>query len=328
LQRIATSDADDLVRLISPSTFGSLSPSTLLLSVPNERRSAETWTQLSEMMRSSEKHQLALTFINRALAMPASPAVKSRRQLLKLELLLLTNQHPQAAELVGQIENLTDEQLLGLADLFARFERNDVAARLFEQVRQRSNPQAADLALLCGRQAGYLKKSPRRWELLVEGASLLPAGSSAREQFLEQVFEEANHHNDSSTLAELAEKSKDAQIAARLRMQQADLMRDRRQAGQIVLNLLKSGLVPQDRFTWAMDVLNEADLSEEVVRIVEARLRRSQPVELGTKTTLRNAYLKLKRPIDAERAATDPFDHVVIPKPAAPAPFVGGGGFF
>jgi hypothetical protein len=318
-----------------PANFASLGATGLkdaLLTIPPDRRSSETWNQLAEFAHSLNNHALALSFVERALMEPVDPVVRIPRQLLRIELLLLTNQRDQAEALAKQFTTteLSDEQTVALACLFARFDMHNVADGMFERVRQQDQLTGAALAELRQQQAESLPKGYRRWELLLEAASSVRANNPTRSSLLERILLEADETADASVLGELAASIKNESIRTRLRMHQADLLEDRKQAAEIALDLIENGRIPAEQCFWALRILEEADRSNDIVRLVEARLRKGQSQEVEVKLVLREAYSRLGRDLDAQRAATDLLNQA-SPSPIAPPRRMnpqGGGGLF
>ena len=331
LGRVATSDASDLIRMITPANFRSVNSNGVLLSIPEERRSGEVWTMLAESMQNVKKIQVALTFVNRALQFPADPGTLMRRQLLKIELLLQTNQLQEADESLKALSDLSDTQLTRMADLFARFGRHDIADGLFDRVRQRSKATGVLKAQLLGQHALHCQNGRRRWELFLQAAAASPPNSGSRQHYLNQILEEADESEHANLIGELAATQKDASIGTLLRIRQAELSPDRKQAGQIVMDLLQAGQISPGRFLWALQILNGANRSEDIVGLVEARLRIGEAQELGVKLILREAYSTLGREVDARRAGTDFMNAPPVldpPRVNGPVPRNGGGGFF
>ena len=296
LQHVAMSDAHDLVRLVTPVNFPSAGTMSVLLSIPEDRRSAEVWTLLAETTRIAEKPQLALTFLNRALKLSSDLAATRRGKLLQVELLLQTNQLPLAIDAQKSMTDLTDSQIIYLANLFARSGEYEIADLLFERFRQQAKPAGIILAQLLGQQAEYCQQPRRRRELLLQAATLSPPQHEIRTKFLTDLFERTDGDEDARQLGELAQMQQDVSIQTRLRMRQAELLQDREQAGQIVMDLIRRDRLQHDRLTWALQILDSAEFSDDIIKLVERQLRTNAPQERRAKQILKEVVIRFAMP--------------------------------
>lgn len=335
LQQVLASPADDLIAILTATNFPSLGDAglyQLLRSIPAERRSGEVWMQLAEHEREVSRYPEAQSSVERSLAMGTYPAERIRRRILWIDLLLRNNKLEDAATAAKQLDGATEAQLLQLAALFASAGMHDIDDSLFERVRQQTQLTGIDLSLLLSQRANQYPKGKNRWRLLLEAHAVTPEESFyGRNYLLEMVIDEAETNDDAMILRELASMQKVESVRTRLRLTEADLLDDRKAAGEIVLELMQAGRVPEQHFYWSLKVLEEAGRSAEIVNIVEGRLRKGRPIDLRTQLVLRDAYAKLGRDADAQRAHDNRFNNVAPqprPAPARPAPANPGTGFF
>jgi tetratricopeptide (TPR) repeat protein len=306
LARVVISDAGDLVRMVTSANFPSAGCSGILLAVPEDRRSGHVWTMLAESAQSSGRHQVALTFLNRAFSLPARPIDMARRRLMQAELLMLTDQLHAAIDAFKKLDSVSDDDLLRFADLFARHGGIDFSDTLYERYRLQTAPTGLVLAQLLEHQATRLPVGPRRWDLLIQASMAVPAEHPLRQQSLDQITADAREAEHLKEIASLADRVADPAIALELRMHCIDMQEDREEAGRVLIGMMDSGRIPAERFHWAIVMLTSAERFEDVVRLVEAKLRAREDLHEETCGMLTEAYERLGREVDASRARSHP----------------------
>lgn len=319
LQRVCTSQAHELIRLITSINFPSRSAEIheILLSVPVDQRSTEVWIQLAEYDRAAGRHDTALSLIEKGLAAASRAEAKRRCQILRVGLLLQTGKQSEAIKAAQLITAADDRQLVQLADLFAGVGLYEMHDSLMAQLRQRSQPAGIELAQLLERQADNHPIGKRRWELLLEAMAAIPKDRNYRAELLGLIRDEATSNEHAIILGEFAKAQQNDDVRVQLKIRQADLLDDRQQAADIILDLKQAGWIKANRLVWALNILKEADRSAEIVAIVEAQLRRGVLPEKTVLQNLRDAYLKRNQVPDAQRAETES----VRVSPLPPAPF-------
>lgn len=332
LERVLGSSAQDLVRLISPRNFpilGELGVFKLLMTIPENERSAEIWGAMAQQAHALGRSDDAILFVQKALDLEKRPAERTESRVLQVELLLSRHQLQQARAIAEQLTDLTDQQLAVLAHLFAGAEDLDAADRYYDQLRERSPASGLALARMLEIQADLHPRGRRRWELLAAAQVNVPNFDLGNSRYLGQIIAEAESPADGTILGELAATVKNEKLRTYLKMYEADLITDKQRSADIVLELGLARRIPQDKFFWALRVLERAERSADLIRLVEDRLLRGERLELGDDLLLREAYLKVGRAVDARRAGTQQFLKATPPSQpkTIPAP-VRGGGFF
>ncbi len=331
LEQVFGSSADPLIRLVTPTNFPSLSPADIqeaLSAVPVERRSAEVWTRLAEHERAAGHWEMALAMVEQALR-KSTDDEGPRRLILKIDLLLRSGGNAEAKRLALSVTSASNAELLQIADLFAGAGLRDVEDQIFERIRQKTQPKGEELAQLLERQADTYPIGKRRWELLLEAQAALPGDKNLTDDIPQIIWDEATSNEHALILGELAATVQNKSVQAKLRIIQADLLDDRKQAGQIIQELSDAGQIGEDHFYWSLKVLEEAERFPDIVRIIEARLKKSRPIDLRVQLILRDAYTRLGRETDARRADDERFRNIApLPRPAPPRPAPMGTGFF
>jgi len=145
----------------------------------------------------------------------------------------------------------------------------------------------------------------------------------------EQVLGELTAPADAQAAATLAQETKDVRLRAGLLVRQAELAIDPKVAADVAWQVHEMGRLAPDRYEWACRLWNAANQPGRVIGFLEEKLRRGYTLIDSELVELATAYREVRRPIDAERAATTR-PALPPPLPGQPAPQGGGmgGGIF
>ena len=190
-----------------------------------------------------------------------------------------------------------------MAELLARHGRQAVAEELFVAALE-----ANDLAperrfgLLCRRAA--VAKGRQRWELLLEAARIVPAGSPGRRQCLDAIDTELTDRSQAEVAAQLAAGAEDPELKAAILLVEARLhvsMSQRADAYLRVLQARPAARGADPRGVFRLELGRRASAGDRIGRIATAR---GAAVEPGGDGELETAYRAAGRD-DARRAASD-----------------------
>jgi len=306
LKRVAASGADDLIRLLTPATFPSLTAtelSQILNSVPEARRSAVAWMLIADSERTARHFEEALVAVDRALALPLGHVEQTELRIRKAELLLRTG-HPQSAVLKREdLSSVSNDLLMSLADQYAEAGLFDMNEALYDDVITRSRISRNVLQQVREHQASHFPPGKRRWTLLLQAHDAFPEDSFATENLLGQIRDEARSSNDAQILGELATSAPSSPARTQLKIMQANLLDDPAAAAEVVLSLVGEDRVPDDLRLWAADLLERGGRFDGVVRLLESGLRLGRPLSPRLQAELHTAYSRLGRTEDARRVA-------------------------
>ena len=186
--------------------------------------------------------------------------------------------------------------------MFGRAERTQFSAFLFDKYRQTPNLTRVEKAESAYRQALWLTKGEARWRLMLE-ASL--EQSMATSHVFETILAEADQPEDAEVLGKLADEFPSQPLQTRLRLRQAEVTTDTRIAAEIVSKLLSENRLPGPLTIWAVGILERDGRSQDIVNLLERRLRQQQKLDKRLLSALSVAYQSLSRPLDSRRAATE-----------------------
>ncbi len=329
---VAQSGLPDLMRLITPENFPSLDAHeryALLCLQRESSRSVDDWDRLARAAIAAERLRDALSHIESALAgapqtgadqergadMPAAKALgddgrQQARQRLRIELLLRLDRPRQAvaaAERWVAQDRPDPDSLATLAEVFARFGQADDADKLFEHALSaaRAAGQAAPSRSDLLRRWAAVQSGMARWRKLVAAAMLLPVGSEPRSECWSLLRTELATAAQAEAAAQLAEQAAaDADLAADLRIRQAELTRDAKLAAELVWALHDSGRLGASRLDWACQVWNAAGRWQRVIDVCETQLRAGRALGDEAIDQLSQAYRAAGRHPAARRAAS------------------------
>ncbi len=331
LRVVAASSAGDLIRSITRANFPSLGEKgfvAILQMIPEEHRPAQAFFALAEHTRDSGHIEQALGFVDHALRLENRPAERTRIQILQIELLLRSQQLQRAMEIEKSLTDLTDDQLIEVARLFALAKADDVTDRCYNQLRQRTEPSGLALAYLFEDQAELYPHGKRRWELLLAAHAAVPKSERHVRRFIDRVLDEAK---DTAIINSLAADQKEKKVRYELKMLEAKLEKDEKRVADLVDEIETSHGIQSDRVAWALHKLQAADRPLQIVNMLEARIKRGEQLEPVMGLILAKAYQNLGRDTDAQRAASHPVRYTTQPTsgPNNPRPGSGNGtGFF
>jgi hypothetical protein len=311
LEQVADSAAVELIQLIEPRNFASLSDRQVydvLLRQPITKRTARNWEVLAGFAAALGKPEVSLQYLARAVGMtPRRFSGELQRQ--RIDLLLGMNRIADAGRDAQKcVEQIGPEiELLAqLGDLFASHKQEKTARRFYQRC-FKSIKTSSERRLYYVRFARWLKGAPR-WRLLLLAAQEMPRSSYRRESQLQRVISEMRTGEDAPVAARLAKMVTDSAIRRRLLIRQVELTADPDRAADLCLKLFATTPVPQNRLSWVIKVLNAGERNREVVRILERHLRNQGRLNRDETTVLVRAYNRLNRLRDANRAATDRLD--------------------
>jgi hypothetical protein len=241
----------------------------------------------------------------------------------------------QAAQDVLSTPGANDEHYAHLADLFAGAGLRDRGAEFFRQALALPGLSNQDRQGLYVRQGRWFTGAAR-WRLLLQGAALLPPDDHRYDSLVRLVVREMTSSVDASVARELAaefatlDNASAAGIVVQLRIRQAELTPDAAEAADVALDLHTSGRLPRDRFNWMINTMTKGERYDEVVSILEERLRNGERLDAPLQTLLSRAYSSLGQTDNARRAATDDSEEPFRSRPADPNrnQVPPGGGFF
>ncbi|MEI8384294.1 MAG: hypothetical protein WCJ09_29575 [Planctomycetota bacterium] len=337
LETVAASSAVDLVRMITLANFPALGETRIfeiLQSIPDDRRTAEALFTLAEQARDLGRLEEATSYAERALTLEKRQAERTQCQILQIELLLRRQQLQRAEEIEKTLTDLTDEQLSDLARLFADAKAFDVTDRCYDQLRQRTKLTGHALARQFELQAELYPPGKRRWELLAAAQSALPKSEGHIRRFIGHIIAEAVNPEDAAIINGLAAAQKNEKVRNELKLLEARLEEDAKRASDIIYEFEMAQGIPSDQFFWALQKLENGNRPADVVKVIETRIKRGEQLEPGVALILREAYSRLGRDDDAQRAGTHQFRNV-SPTPVRndpprndPPRNPQGGGFF
>jgi hypothetical protein len=240
-----------------------------------------------------------------------------------------------AAQDVLTTAGADDEHYAYLADLFAGAGLRDRAADLFEQALALPGLSNQDRQGLYVRQGRWFTGAAR-WRLLLQGAELLPPDDHRHASLVSLVVREMTSSVDGAVARELAaafavhESASAAAIVVQLLIRQAELTPDPAEAADVALDLHTTGRLPADRFDWTIQTIAKGKRFDEVVAILEERLRNGERLTVTLQAQLEIAYSSLGQTDNARRATTDDSEEPFRSRPKAPNrnQVPPGGGFF
>jgi hypothetical protein len=335
LAAIAGSGARDLIRNMADGAFRHVSARNMhsvLLSIPEQQRTATDWDRLARMAANSGQPVAALAHLKAAIAADAPRGETFDRIRLQIQLLLDAKQLPAALQLAQRTMNRDDIPVGGLpnlVDLFSRSGTRESVNSLIAAALARKSTVESDREQLLTRRA-ETETGLARWRTLVEAASLLPVDSPARHKTVGKVFQEIAKTEDPSPASALAEETKDRQIGTALLLAQADFevrQGNSKVAADIWWKLYEEHELPVARFSLFVSHLHRARQHERVISFVEDRLRNGETVDISViESVLPLAYDAVGRHNDAKRARTTP--RPVESRRPQDQRMRGGGGFF
>ena len=310
LRQVAASEATALTRFIDRANFPSLDAGLLLdilTRQPKATRTAADLDRLGEVATDAGWYDEAMTYTELALARGGSDIRQFQRNRRRIELLLRLKRADEAVEwLNAWAENgkRPGEQLAAMGEILARYGHGTTADKLFAKALDDADlTRQRRYELLLRR--GEIHDNQRRWQILLEAASLYPADSAERKQCLAKVLTELDWGVVHAEIAgALADEAEDAQIKQELRFRQAELTTAPDASAKILWSLYTSGGLPESRLAWACRRWNDASRPANVVQAAEARLRSNLQLSEDVRTELAVAYRSLRRLNDSQRAST------------------------
>jgi hypothetical protein len=306
LDRLAVAGGNDLLCLVTPASFPSLGAGSLreiLLMIPEDRRTEESWERLSQLAVELQRNDLALVEMERAIAVTTDPMTRVRRQISMIEL-LLANSRPLEAETVARElaeKGVSPMQLLELGDLFGRAELTTTSRLMFDQYRRTQKMSRRENSDLAFHQAAWLKKGELRWRMLIAADS---GRSADQREFLDIVLSEADQPDDADILGKLASELKPGFVQTQLVIRQADLTTDTGRAADIALKLYIENRFAESRIESVIEIPDRDKRDQDVVEILERRLRKVGRIEPIMLHWLARAYERLGRDSDVRRVRT------------------------
>jgi tetratricopeptide (TPR) repeat protein len=319
LGQVAAGQATGLTRFIDQGNFPGLEAGQLydlLVHQPESTRSAADLDRLAEAATGAGRLQEAVTHTEAALALGGADGRRFERTRRRVELLLRLGRADVAMKAVNAWSGehpRPAEELATMGEVLAKFGQVAEADRLFSQGLDQGKLEPGRRYELLVRLATILT-GMRRWNALLEAASLQPASSVTRRQCLDTILAELDRAAHSAIAGRLAERTEDPGIRLMLLLRQAELSADRRESSEIVWGICKSGELPDARLAWACQTWNGAGQPKHVVEAAEERLRSEHSLADDVRTELEAAYRSVGRVSDAQRAASiDPETAPVAP---------------
>lgn len=323
LEKVVHSDALDLVRWLNAAYFPTLGAEGLLAvmeSVPVPARQLAVLDQLSELAAAARRYPTALLAAARALELDPQGAGATPRRLLQVELLLRTHDAAaaqRAAEEARQ-QGLSVSAQCELGDLFYRFDQPELAALWYHAVLERDGVAEEERAQLLARQAIWLA-GEARWNKLFDALASLPDKHPQQPIYLDTIIQETAAPQ-TAFVESLARKIRHATARRKLLLHAAEITDDPQRSAQIAWDLFQQGDLPTNHRLWLLQRLLNAGRGQDVVTLLEARLRGGEALDLQSLEHLAAAYQQSGRQIEAHRAKTQDAESPAPPAPPQPQP--------
>jgi hypothetical protein len=333
LRRAAASQAADLARFVGEKKLTWLEPREryeILLARPEALRGAADWEHLARAAAESGLWKEALEHLEKALATPVLDARRFPCERLRVEVLFRLNRLEdaiRAARRWSSRPGASAEQLASMAELLADCRQVACADELFRQGLDRPGLPADERFGLLWRRAAIHRGRPR-WQILLEAATVVPAGSPARQRTMSALTSELNDAEYAPDAGALAQGTGDPQLRAQLRLRQAELSSAPSEAADLLWGLYQDRRLPEDRLEWAGSTWNRAGQPQRTIEAIEAWFRAEGEFPPAVLPQLADAYRAAGRAADARRATTSDELSPASPTNSTPGRSPSGGGMF
>jgi hypothetical protein len=330
LAEVARDGSPALLRYLTPEIFPSVSATqrySLLALQPAERRDTADWERLCRAAAACGAWENALQHAEAAGVQHAQAGRHVELQRIRVRALLELGRHDQA---IRAVERWVTEQrpeaddLAAMAAVLAAYGPQQAAEMLLRTALDNPDVTPGRRYQLLRRLAA-LRQGAARWTTLLEVAEAHPAGSPERRQCLEDLRQELRTPAHAEFAGQLAAQTEDQELAAALRMRQAELTSDVLVAADLLWDIHSQGRLGDAHLAWAVQTWHRAGRPELVIRACEPHLRAGNAFAGDTAGCLAAAYRNRGRDIDARRAAThrqEPGSDWITPPPPT------GGGMF
>lgn len=333
IQRVLKSEAVDLIHWLNPAFFPTLGPDgllDLLAEIPRGEQTAAICDQMAELALSSRRYAEALAAVTHAVELDSDASATSVRRLLQVEFLLRLHDAAAAQKVANAAKEngLSNSALCEFGDLFYRFEQPEIAALWYGQALASKTLSQEERSQLLARQALWLT-GEARWEKLFEAHQTTPENGRTRDLYLGTLLQEVRHPAHAKLLIRWANEAKQPSARQMLLIRAAEVTDNPQSAADIVWDLFQERRLPVHRLPWMLSRLVDGGRGQDVIPLLETRLRRGEDLDRDTIRLLATAYRQQGRRIDAQRADSH---HLDVTVPASSnnrgTPMGGGGGFF
>jgi len=313
LQRVATVGPPELLMLMTTGNFPALGEDGLrdvLLSVPLERRNAEVWNSLAQLAIDQSDFETALDAVEHVIAKTVDPLKLIRGQLRKVEL-LLRNGRPVEADALGRSvanQDIPVNHFMELGDLFAQANLIEMSNFYYDRYRAAPGLSRRDQVQALMRQGLLQHRNEIRWQAMIE--AVVDLGESP--QLIHVIAGEASSFEDAQILADLTSKMSVTPLQLRLLRRQLEIDRPAQQA-ELAVRLLRENRIPAAEIDNLIPILDAGGRREEIVIILEARLKRGERIDTQLLRFLTTSYQQLGRTADYLRAESGQSEHQNLP---------------
>lgn|GEM_PF-2173805 len=277
--------------------------------IPTGSLSVEDFSELAELAASASLFDAAIAQLDAAVR--HAPGDEARWQIEQMRVDLLLRQGRRADACVAarnwvRLDKHTSEQLSALATRLAQEEQTQAADELLTlAAKDRRLLPAAQLKL--AHQRANLFQGFARWRILLPAIERLPASSPEREsEFTQLVNDMTRQWSDvDRAVGTLAELASDPGMRRRLFERQAELTDDSNVASDRYWRLHQARPLNSEMIENACHAFYDAGHFQRSVDLLEGEFRKGLASTPRLRYELEQAYLKLGRQTDADRAAVN-----------------------
>lgn len=313
LQRVAAAGPSELLMLMTPGNFPALGEDGLrnaLLPVPFEHRNADVWNTLAQLAIDQADFDTALDAVEHAIGRTSDPLKLIRSQLRKVDL-LLRNGRPVEADALGRSlanQEIPLNHLLDLGDLFAQANQIEMSNFYYDRYRAMPGLPRRDQVQASIRQGLLQQRNDIRWQAMIE--AIVELGENP--YLVNVIASEASSFEDAKILAKLTSTMAATPLQLRLLRRQLEIDRPAQQA-ELAVRLLRENRLYESEIENLIPILDAGGRRQDVIDIVEGRLKRGERIDLQLLRILAASYQQLGRTADFARAESGEPEHLQLP---------------
>lgn len=325
LQNVLTSDAGDLINLITLINFRTFENRELLkslLATPAESRSLSLQATMIQLAMKLNRPQEALELLDTIMSEPSQ--VTEARKLQHIDLLLDTDKVIAATQEADEYIELHQQDspdalvnvYAAMADRFAFHHQLETGNKYFQKAMQLTEDPRTKYELLV--RFVVWTSGPLRLRYLAEAADLNPIQNPQRNTQL-QFFLDESRASDLELLKELIPETTNRSVQTELLIRQAEFTLDQAEAAKLVRELLENQRVHigrgiqnvsdwskrkllEERERWALNVMVQGAEHDFVIDHFENRLRQAERLDHVLLSILADAYKAAGQPLNEQRA--------------------------